>query len=116
MSDALLAFKNAKVGLEMLARRKDRISPVKNRRKTGAQDIALETLSQMARQTDLTILPVPMRIQRSDVCRPAGYFFAAAFFAAQRFFKAATIAAFPAALNTRFFLTGFATFGAFVSA
>ena len=36
-----------------------------------------------------------------------GYFFAAAFFAAQRFFVAAIIAALPAALSTRFFLTGF---------
>ena len=67
----------------------------------------------MARQTELTILPVPTRIDRGNAY--PGYFFAAAFFAAQRFFKAATIAALPAALSTRFFLTGFATFGAFVS-
>jgi hypothetical protein len=70
----------------------------------------------MARQTELTILPVLTRIDRGDAFKLAGYFFAAAFFAAQRFFKAATIAALPAALSTRFFLTGFATFGAFVSA
>ena len=69
----------------------------------------------MARQTELTILP-PTRIDRGDAFKLAGYFFAAAFFAAQRFFKAATIAALPAALSTRFFLTGVATFGAFVSA
>jgi hypothetical protein len=68
-----------------------------------------------ARQTELTILPVPTRIDRGDAFKLAGYFFAAAFFAAQRFFKAATIAALPAALSTRFFLMGFATFGAFVS-
>ena len=69
----------------------------------------------MARQTELTVLPVPTRIDRGDASKLAGYFFAAAFFAAQRFFKAATIAALPAALSTRFFLAGFATFGAFVS-
>ena len=43
--------------------------------------------------------------------RTDGYFFAAARFAAQRFFVAAMIAALPAALSTRFLVTGFATFG-----
>jgi hypothetical protein len=69
----------------------------------------------MARQTELLFCRMPTRIDRSDAFKLAGYFFAAAFFAAQRFFKAATIAALPAALSTRFFLTGVATFGAFVS-
>jgi hypothetical protein len=40
-----------------------------------------------------------------------GYFFAAARFAAQRFFVAAMIAALPAALSTRFLLAGFNTLG-----
>src|ERR1044072_889186 len=42
------------------------------------------------------------------VARPAHYFFAAAFFTAQRFFEAATMLARPSALSLRFALfTGF---------
>ena len=47
-------------------------------------------------------LPIWRKNRRKVVCRLAGHFFVAAFFAAQRFFRAATIVALPAAVSTRF--------------